>query len=37
VLDLLRQIALELDLEPAHFRGDLGRQIAAAADAHVVQ
>src|SRR5206468_11648869 len=22
-LDLLRQIALELDLEPAHFRGDL--------------
>ena len=21
-LDLLRQIALELDLEPAHFRGD---------------
>src|SRR5881392_133437 len=29
-LDLLRQIALELDLEPAHFRGDLVRQIAAA-------
>jgi type II secretory pathway predicted ATPase ExeA len=28
-LDLLRQIALELDLEPAHFRGDLVRQIAA--------
>jgi type II secretory pathway predicted ATPase ExeA len=27
-LDLLRQIALELDLEPAHFRGDLVRQIA---------
>ena len=26
-LDLLRQIALELDLEPAHFRGDLVRQI----------
>ena len=24
-LDLLRQIALELDLEPAHFRGDLVR------------
>jgi type II secretory pathway predicted ATPase ExeA len=29
-LDLLRQIALELDLEPAHFRGDLMRQIAGA-------
>src|SRR5215813_3000733 len=29
-LDLLRQIALELDLEPAHFRGDLVRQIAEA-------
>ena len=29
-LDLLRQIALTLDLEPAHFRGDLVRQIAAA-------
>src|SRR5437016_993544 len=29
-LDLLRQIALELDLEPAHFRGDLVRQIAGA-------
>jgi type II secretory pathway predicted ATPase ExeA len=29
-LDLLRQIALELDLEPAHFRGDLVRQIASA-------
>jgi len=29
-LDLLRQIALALDLEPAHFRGDLVRQIAAA-------
>ena len=28
-LDLLRQIALELDLEPAHLRGDLVRQIAA--------
>ncbi|MGA3237960.1 MAG: hypothetical protein ABSG03_16845 [Bryobacteraceae bacterium] len=27
-LDLLRQIVLELDLEPAHFRGDLVRQIA---------
>jgi type II secretory pathway predicted ATPase ExeA len=29
-LDLLRQIALALDLEPAHFRGDLVRQIADA-------
>ena len=29
-LDLLRQIALALDLEPAHFRGDLVRQIAGA-------
>lgn len=29
-LDLLRQVALELDLEPAHWRGDLVRQIAAA-------
>ena len=29
-LDLLRQIALSLDLEPAHFRGDLVRQISAA-------
>ena len=29
-LDLLRQIALALDLEPAHFRGDLVRQIAEA-------
>ena len=29
-LDLLRQIALGLDLEPAHFRGDLVRQIADA-------
>jgi len=29
-LDLLRQIALTLDLEPAHFRGDLVRQIADA-------
>ena len=29
-LDLLRQIALRLDLEPAHFRGDLVRQIADA-------
>lgn len=27
-LDLLRQIALALDLEPAHFRGDLVRQIS---------
>jgi type II secretory pathway predicted ATPase ExeA len=26
----MRQIALELDLEPAHFRGDLMRQIAGA-------
>ena len=29
-LDLLRQIALTLDLEPAHFRSDLVRQISAA-------
>jgi type II secretory pathway predicted ATPase ExeA len=29
-LDLLRQIALALDLQPAHFRGDLVRQIADA-------
>lgn len=29
-LDLLRQIAITLDLEPAHFRGDLVRQIADA-------
>jgi len=29
-LDLLRQIALALDLEPAHLRGDLVRQIADA-------
>ena len=29
-LDLLRQMALALDLTPAHFRGDLVRQIAAA-------
>lgn len=29
-LDLLRQIALALDLEPAHYRGDLVRQIADA-------
>jgi general secretion pathway protein A len=29
-LDLLRQIALALDLEPAHFRGDLVRQISEA-------
>jgi general secretion pathway protein A len=27
-LDLLRQVALELDLEPAHYRGDLVRQIS---------
>jgi len=27
-LDLLRQVALELDLEPAHRRGDLVRQIS---------
>ena len=26
-LDLLRQIALALDLEPAHFRGDLVRRL----------
>jgi len=30
VLDLLRQLALELDLEPAHYRGDLARQISSA-------
>src|SRR6059036_4303000 len=29
-LDLLRQVALELDLEPAHYRGDLTRQISQA-------
>jgi len=29
-LDLLRQLALELDLEPAHYRGDLVRQISQA-------
>ena len=29
-LDLLRQIALTLELQPAHFRGDLVRQISAA-------
>ncbi len=29
-LDLLRQMALALELEPAHFRGDLVRQIADA-------
>src|SRR2546422_15804 len=29
-LDLLRQIALSLDLAPAHFRGDLVRQISEA-------
>jgi type II secretory pathway predicted ATPase ExeA len=29
-LDLLRQIALTLDLQPAHFRGDLVRQVADA-------
>ena len=29
-LDLLRQIALALGLEPAHFRGDLARQIGDA-------
>jgi general secretion pathway protein A len=28
-LDLLRQLALELDLEPAHLRGDLVRQISS--------
>lgn len=28
--DLLRQLARELDLEPAHYRGDLVRQIAQA-------
>ena len=29
-LDLLRQVALTLDLEPAHFRSDLVRQISTA-------
>jgi len=29
-LDMLRQVALELNLEPAHWRGDLVRQIAEA-------
>jgi type II secretory pathway predicted ATPase ExeA len=29
-LDLLRQIALELGLEPPHYRGDLVRQISQA-------
>lgn len=29
-LDLLRQVALELNLEPAHHRGDLARQISQA-------
>ncbi len=29
-LDFLRQLALELNLTPAHYRGDLVRQIAAA-------
>ncbi len=29
-LDLLRQVAIALDLQPAHFRGDLVRQIADA-------
>src|SRR5216110_450373 len=29
-LDLLRQLALQLDLQPAHFRGDLVRQISEA-------
>lgn len=29
-LDLLRQLAQELDLEPAHYRGDLVRQISGA-------
>jgi len=32
-LDLLRQVALELDLEPAHYRGDLARQISQGAAA----
>ena len=27
-LDLLRQLALELNLQPAHYRGDLVRQIS---------
>jgi general secretion pathway protein A len=29
-LDLLRQLAVELDLEPSHYRGDLVRQISQA-------
>src|SRR5437016_8154601 len=29
-LDLLRQLALQLDLVPAHYRGDLVRQISEA-------
>jgi type II secretory pathway predicted ATPase ExeA len=29
-LELLRQLAQELDLEPAHYRGDLVRQISGA-------
>src|SRR5438876_5597909 len=29
-LDLVRQLALDLDLEPAHYRGDLVRQISQA-------
>src|SRR5256886_7816166 len=29
-LDLLRQVALELDLQPARYRGDLVRQISQA-------
>jgi general secretion pathway protein A len=29
-LDLLRQLALELDLQPAHYRGDLARQVSQA-------
>ena len=29
-MDFLRQLALELNLEPAHYRGDLVRQISAA-------
>src|ERR1700757_1478046 len=29
-LDLLRQLSVQLDLEPAHYRGDLARQISQA-------
>ena len=35
-LDLLRQVALELNLTPAHYRGDLVRQIAEAVERNVL-